>query len=299
MYKVGIGRKYRPMQKRQLILSTLIILSLLLFGCAQTPTEPVKQSQKIKLYFADANNENFSIEERQISYKDEEEKLRVTLEQLIKGPEDKAVRNNIQENTKVYGTMKQKTDVIVNLSQDFNQFGGSVAEILAVGAIVNTMTQFEEIKRVKILIEGEELMGPSGQPRGFMEPFIKEPNANTSIKTMLYFANNNATLVKGESRTISVPQNAENQDVVRIVLEELIKGPYEAQLHKTIPSEVKVLSVEIKDKTATIDFSEEMDTKHWGGAAGEAMTLHSIVNTLTEFNYIQQVMMTIEGKAMK
>lgn len=286
------------MMKRNFSLIILVILTLLFSGCAQTPAQPQKQSEKAKLYFADANNEDFLIEEREIAFTNQEEKYRAALEELIKGPENQAARSNIQKDTQVYGTIKQKSDLIVNLSQEFNQFGGSVAEILGVGAIVNTMTQFEEIKRVKILIEGEELIGPSGQPRGFMEPFIKEPNSVNSINAILYFANNDATAVQGESRMISVPQNAGNHEAIRVVLEELIKGPNDARLHKTIPAEVKVLSVEIKDDTAEVDFSEEMHSKHWGGAAGEAMTLNSIVNTLTEFDYIKQVMMTVEGKSM-
>ena len=47
-----------------------------------------------------------------------------------------------------------------------------------------------------------------------------------------------------------------------------------------------------------MDFSEEMHTKHWGGATGEALTINSIVNTLTEFPYIQRVKMTVEGEPM-
>lgn len=62
---------------------------------------------------------------------------------------------NIAQATNIYGTIRQNNDLIVNLSKEFNQFGGSVAETIAVGSIVNTMTQFEEISRVKILVEGE------------------------------------------------------------------------------------------------------------------------------------------------
>lgn len=47
-----------------------------------------------------------------------------------------------------------------------------------------------------------------------------------------------------------------------------------------------------------VDFSNEMHTKHWGGATGEAMTIASIVSTLTEFYDIDQVMMTVEGNPL-
>jgi len=66
----------------------------------------------------------------------------------------------------------------------------------------------------------------------------------------------------------------------------------------TIPKEVYLLSVEIKDEIAYIDFSEEMHTKHWHGGTGEALTIASIVNTLTELEYIQKVKMTVAGEPM-
>lgn len=276
----------------------LVVILLLIQGCSAKPVEPQKQKQQVKLYFADKNNEDFLIEEREIQYIGEEDKYKITLEQLIKGPENQTALSNIQKDTNVYGTIRQKGDLIVNLSQEFNQFGGSVAEILGVGAIVNTMTQFDGIERVKILVEGEELIGPSGQPRGFMEPFIKEPQGPNNIKVTLYFANDQATAVRGESRTVSIPYQAKTEDSIRQVIEELIKGPTDKHLYKTIPAEAKVLSVEIKEQTAFVDFSKEIEAKHWGGAAGEAMTINSLVNTITEFKEVQKVMLTVEGQPM-
>jgi len=44
-----------------------------------------------------------------------------------------------------------------------------------------------------------------------------------------------------------------------------------------------------------VDFSQEMYTKHWRGAAGELMTVNSIANTMTEFENIKQVMPTVDG----
>jgi len=59
-----------------------------------------------------------------------------------------------------------------------------------------------------------------------------------------------------------------------------------------------VLSVKIEGDTANVDFSEEMHTRHWRGALGEAMTINSVANTLTEFDYVEQVMMTVTGNPM-
>ena len=51
--------------------------------------------------------------------------------------------------------------------------------------------------------------------------------------------------------------------------------------------EVKIEYIEVEDDLLKVDFSEEMHTKHWGGAAGESMTVASIANTMTEFENIK------------
>jgi len=46
-----------------------------------------------------------------------------------------------------------------------------------------------------------------------------------------------------------------------------------------------------------VNFSREFIDNHWGGSAGELLTLGSIANTLTEFPTIQKVMILVDGNA--
>jgi hypothetical protein len=112
----------------------------------------------------------------------------------------------------------------------------------------------------------------------------------------LYFAvytDTDAYLVK-EIREIPV-----SKELYKSVLEELIKGPQSEELFPTIPSNVKVNSVEISDSTATVDFSKEIITNFEEiphSSTTEVLAIFSIVNTLTEFEEIKKVKITIEGK---
>lgn len=286
------------MRKYMIYLLVLVVLSLPA-ACIKkaAPQQSVLITENVLLYYGGEGNEKFVSEERQITYREGEDKYEATLKELIKGPGNQAYIANIPKNTGVYGTIKQNKDLLVNVSSDFLNFGGSVAEIVAVGSIVNTLTQFAEIERVKMLVEGEEYFGPSGEPRGFMEPFAQN-TTEADTEVILYFSNDQATAVVAETRTISVPPGATREDTLNIVLEELIKGPQRPELHRTIPPEVKVQAVMIDGKIAIVDFSQEMHTRHWGGAAGESMTINSIANTLTEFEGIDQVKMTVAGEPM-
>lgn len=308
------------MDKRLGLLLTALLLVTMLAGCAREqdniPQRPEQTVQTVKLYFADDDNERLVTEERKITLKAGEDKYTAVLQALIKGPENDDYRVNISPNTKIYGTIKQDNKLIVDVTEDFASFGGSMAEILGVGAFVNTLTQFDEIDEVKILVEGEELKGPSGLPRGWMKTFPMQPEtaveqsrpsaaapakpgpSQVKRNVTLYFANQDATKVVPETRTISVPSNITTAGYIKMIVSELIKGPRNSDLRRTIPAEATVRSVAVKETTAYVDFSSEMHSKHSGGAAGESMTINSIVNTLTELDNIDQVQITVEGKPL-
>lgn len=297
------------MKKAVVVLLLFTLFSSLLIGCASNELSEDPANNQVgddtvtntfTLYFADSNNEEFVTEVSEITYSKNEDIYVVVIEELFKGPKNESYRNNISTETKVYGTIKQDNKLIINLSKEFGQFSGSMAELFAVGSIVNTLTNFEEIDQVKILVEGEELIGPSGEPRGFMDPFVRNSISHPAkIKEFtLYFGNSDATGVSPEKRAISVNGNESQEELIKLVLEGLVKGPDSKNLYRTIPPEVAVLSVKIENKIAYVDFSEEMHTKHWGGATGEALTIASIVNTLTEFEDIDLVKMTVVGQPL-
>ena len=281
----------------------LLILLLLLAACAQNEgkktAEPGEITETVTLYYGDAQNEKLVSEEREITFREGEGRYQAVLAALIAGPQTAGLTNNIPAGTKVYGTMRQENALLVNLTEDFNSFGGSVAETVAIASIVNTFTEFAEIEKVKILVAGSELIGPSGKARGFMTRFNTEagPPAEQEEVT-LYFANPQATALVPEKRSLTFPLDADLETRLRTVLEELIRGPQTDNLAATIPPEVKVLSVSLQDSIAVVDFSPEMHTKHSGGAAGETMTITSIVNTLTEFAGVDLVAITVAGKPL-
>lgn len=64
---------------------------------------------------------------------------------------------------------------------------------------------------------------------------------------------------------------------------------------RVLPSNTQVLGVEIKNGSATVDFSREVLQANVG-SAGESLGILSIVNTLTEFPDVENVSFTVEGK---
>ena len=129
-----------------------------------------------------------------------------------------------------------------------------------------------------------------------------DPNPNPSKRTVevtLYFSDDQAMEVLPEKRTVELTEDEAQMPVEKIAVLELLKGPKDANLRKTLPPEAELLSIRVKDGVAILDFSQEFQTKHWGGSAGETMTIDSLVYTLTEIEGIDKVQVLIEGKAIE
>lgn len=124
----------------------------------------------------------------------------------------------------------------------------------------------------------------------------EKQKAGEKVAVILYFANDQVTKLVLEKRFIDKSKVGEINALASEVLNELFKGPISGDLRETVPKDVPVPTVVVKDKTATVDFSKEFVKKHPGGSTGEIFTVYSIVNTLTEIEGIEQVQFTIDGK---
>lgn len=83
-----------------------------------------------------------------------------------------------------------------------------------------------------------------------------------------------------------------------IAARELIAGPQRKELKPVLPSNTKVLGLEIEDGLAVINLSQAA-TRSSGGAWREALTVSAVVNTLTKFPEVEAVRILIEGKEVE
>ena len=109
----------------------------------------------------------------------------------------------------------------------------------------------------------------------------------------LYFANKDYTNLVTERRRVPLSDRLE-----LTLVQELLKGPTDRLLYPTIPKETNLISLDIVEGIAFVNFSREIQLKHWGGSSGEISTLGSIVRTLTQLDKIDKVQILVEGKKL-
>lgn len=269
----------------------LIILSLLVLTSACLVNN---KTATVKLYYTNKDNSQILTESKEVQYSRNKTLPQAAMEALLKGPEKEGLKSTIPSGTKLLNVEVKDKIATVNLSEDFSGFPGMMAESLAVISIVNTLTDLEGIEKAHILVDGNELIAPSGNPYGPLASYdIEQINRDLNKQTItLYFPDEQAMHLIPEQRDV-----VKDESLEVIVVKELMKGPETPGLTGlTIPNEAKLLSVEVKDEIAYVNFSRELIEKHVGGSTGEMMTIVPIVNSLTELPGIKKVQFLVEGK---
>ena len=272
----------------------LLILSLLVLASACFARD---KRAEITLYYANEGNSEVLTEKRTVTIPRDKSLPQVALEELLKGPETDGLKSTIPDGTKLLELDIKDKIATVNLSGEFTGFPGTMAESMAIISIVNTLTDLDGIEQLRILVEGNDLIAPSGKPYGLLKSYnIQEINRDLNKQVItLYFPDEQAMYVVPEQREVS-----KDKPIAEIIVEELMKGPKTPGLEPTtIPDGARLLSVEIKDKTAYVNFSSELVEKHVGGSTGEMMTILPIVNSLTELPEVEKVQFLVEGKKVK
>ncbi|BEU87574.1 GerMN domain-containing protein [Selenomonas sp. TAMA-11512] len=120
------------------------------------------------------------------------------------------------------------------------------------------------------------------------------PAAKDTLTVTVYYPDDNGMYLIGETRTVEV-----KNDKYKAVLDSLLQGTKKKGVVNIIPKEAKLRSVKVAGDTATVDFSGEFTKKFTGGSTGEELMVGSIVNTLTEFSEIQNVIFKVNGKSIE
>lgn len=120
---------------------------------------------------------------------------------------------------------------------------------------------------------------------------VKPPNTQT-VSCDLYFLDSSTSLMKAEKRDIKGENNA---DIFANVLSELKAGPKIEGLSKIIPDNVIFESANIDHGLATLNISKEyLEMK----SGEELLCRGSIVWTLTGLEFVDSVIITVDGKEL-
>ncbi len=110
----------------------------------------------------------------------------------------------------------------------------------------------------------------------------------------LYFAEPQGRYLVRQQR--SIPGCSDDRDCIGSLLTVLIAGP-EDNAVAVVPPTTEVLGIELEDDLVRVDFSRQLADHHPGGSLSELLTIHSLINSLSEsFPYLRQLQIVIDGE---
>jgi germination protein M len=120
--------------------------------------------------------------------------------------------------------------------------------------------------------------------------------ANPKVRIFVITMEGDDAFLTPETVTVKV---GKGRDLHRAALEELIQtNRWEGASKNLIPQGTRLLGLKIEDGVAVANFSREFEDNFNGGSRLEALTVHSIVHTLTQFGDVKKVRFLIDGKQL-
>lgn len=234
-----------------------------------------------------------------IGYDEKEKMLEVLLNQVKSAPKNGELVSAINDDVGFLGFKFDEANksVTVNLSPSFYNLSDTDALFTRL-AVVWTLTSLDFVDDVYFMVNDEELLNSKGEAFGVMNRSNTVINHsiqpyNTEKRTIkLYFLENGGLGLISETRDIEVKQNI---SLEYQIVEQLIEGPENEECMAIIPKDTKIRNIETKEGTCYVDLSSEFIPSNID-ASNEAFIIYSIVNSLTELNYINKVQFLIEGK---
>jgi len=195
----------------------------------------------------------------------------------------------------------EKTDNIANIY--FNQAYynmDATRQVLYRGAVVKTLTQIDGIDYVMFYVDSLPATYLDGTTIGMMSAsdFIDADDNDVSnlqwSDLILYFANDKGDKLVKENFSVAYSRNV---SIERAIVEQLIKGPDTTTDGMTLPVNLKLLNISVKDGTCYVNLDSEFLTQIVN--VSSTIPIYSIVNSLCELGNIDKVQFLINGDSKK
>ncbi|MCD8198869.1 MAG: GerMN domain-containing protein [Phascolarctobacterium sp.] len=155
---------------KKILLLMLLVAAVIVGGCAGDNTKPDIKPQEAKqisyIVYRPAADGSQKLLPEKITMPDNGKSLpeNALLTLITKKPVSDKMESLVPQGTKVLGLKVNKDGTAyADFSKEIVKRGeGSYNEFMLTGAIVNTLTEFPEIKRVQILVDGKKVTSIGG-----------------------------------------------------------------------------------------------------------------------------------------
>lgn len=277
-----------------LIFSVLLIFVLITL----TACEPGDDNTEIKneIFYISRDDKMIDFETYDLSATGTEDKVLEVMELLKQQPGDRKLKSVFNAGFQVVDIRVENDLTTLVMSREYRQLKPSV-EVLTRAAIVKSLCEIEEISHVSMQLEDGDLTDAYGNPVGIMEASMFLYNSGSEINTYektsinLYFTDTTGTRLKMVTRNMTYNTNI---SLERLVVEQIIKGPYTGEVYPTVNPDTRVLGVTVRDGICYVNLDEAFLIQNVNSTA--QTTIYSIANSLAELSNVNKIQISVNGE---
>ncbi len=224
---------------------------------------------------------------------------RVAVEKLLAGAPQESLASPFPPDVKLLSLKVEKGAATLDLTGEVMKIKSREAARRAFEALVLTLTEFREVKAVKVLVNGNRLPELAGYRLGgpLTRPALLNPLAprGAGRPATIYYADSwGLHLIP---ITLFLPDFLPDRSAfLARVVRRLVAGPPAGSgLTPPIAPGTRVLRVEEENGIVTVDLSSEA-LAYGGGSTAELAFVNALVFTLTEFPGVEGVQLLFEGE---
>ncbi|MCL2398137.1 MAG: GerMN domain-containing protein [Defluviitaleaceae bacterium] len=237
----------------------------------------------VYIWYFNTRTNSLESERRMAPYEDRVKMIQAVI-RLLYSPSSSDLQRIIPEDLFIDRVNLYGRDMVIHFTARYHDLAPH-EEALVRASIVYTMIDLPFIDSVQILVDGEDLLDPFGEPLGKMDrgrvrvnPPIR-PHHKVLQTFTLYFVSSDMSGLLAEERTTDVDFNLPTE---LFILRQLIYGSTLEGRISSIPPSTRILDVRTEGGICSINLSQEFIDNFNGSQTLAELTLHSIVHSIME-----------------
>ena len=281
-----------------------LVLFLLLLCMAAGCDKKTVSTDGIRIYYRALSENGISSYYYKPTGTDQETVINELWAKLIKSDTEKARISLIPSDLKLVRFSVENSSLGLYFDSSYQNMD-TVSELLFRAGIVRTFCQVEGVESVTFFVDEKPLTNKisGGHARALLgldnsalqfeiaEKIIENGLSSQKKTTLtLYYANEKGdALVKKIQNVVYESSYSIEKDVIN----RLIQGPFEDEYFRTLPANLQVISISVKDKICYVNFDSSFLTDAL--SIDGNLIVYSIVNSLTELPDVQRVQIMVDG----
>lgn len=283
------------MRKKLSLMAWLALVCFMFSACSFTADDSAstEKPDEISIYRLVKEDNRRSGEElirpETVKINAEADALHEVLAYIVSEPKDDELESPLPSRTEILSYSLSGSAIILNMSEEYHELSG-MKKTVANACITLTLCQLSEVDAVSVYVEGEEV----SQKLTTDDVILYDMETNPYEKQLkLYFADSEGKFIAPEYHSLTISKET---SIERVVMEELLRGPYDKELRNAIPEGTELISLNVKDGVCTVNLSEEFYNNRPETAREERLAIYSVVNSLTSLGTVNSVLILIDGQ---